>query len=516
MALDREIELKLDVRCETLPRLESNELFTKNEAVSKSIPSVYFDTEGFDLRKAGLSLRVRQIDGTYVQTIKANTFGNPMVRGEWEQQISGPNPDLAAAHDSPLKKVLKETDPAIKPIFETCVERSVRRLERAGSTIEMALDKGEIRTGDHLAPLFELELELKEGRPRELFELAQKLNETVPLLVSVKSKAERGYALLQEDSSKFEKALPVHIWPTSSAGQAFQLIARVCVRQILANRPAVIAGDAEALHQMRIGLRRLRTAISLFDEVVADDQREAIKQDLKWITEKLGPPRDLDVLQTEVLDPLLKVIPDETERAEVQKEFKTRRQQAHEAAAQSIETDRFVTSVLALVEWIEAGPWTSASDPLISLRREFPIDEYAADELARRRKKIRKQGKHLSGLSTKKRHKLRIRAKKLRYASEFFEDTFPGKKNKCHRKQAVEALKDLQSALGELNDVAARERMMSNVAKQKPVSGMQDSRSLSFAAGIVYGSQEARVGELLAEAQKAYAKFQSAKSFWKS
>jgi triphosphatase len=370
--------------------------------------------------------------------------------------------------------------------------------------------------GDRNAPLCELELELKEGRPRELFELARKLNETVPLLVSVKSKAERGYALLEGESPKFEKALPVHILPSSPAGQAFQLIARVCIRQMLANRAGTLAGDSEALHQMRIGLRRLRTAISLFDEIVADDERKAIKQDLKWITEELGPPRDLDVLQTEVLDPLLKVIPRETVRAEVQKEFKSRRQRAHEAAAQSIESDRFVASVLTMVEWIEAGPWTLSSDPLIRLKRELPIDKYAADELARRRKKIRKQGKHLTALSTKKRHKLRIRAKKLRYASEFFEDVFPGKKNKRHRKLAVEALKELQSALGELNDVVARERMMSEVAKQKPVSGVRDTRSLSFAAGIVYGSQEARVGELLAQAQKAHSKFDEIKAFWKS
>src|SRR5262249_55135661 len=139
----------------------------------------------------------------------------------------------------------------------------------------------------------------------------------------------------------------------------------------------------------------------------------------------------------------------------------------------------------------------------------------AADELARRRKKIRKQGKHLSTLSTKKRHKLRIRAKKLRYASEFFEDVFPGKKNKRHRKSAVEALKNLQSALGELNDVAARERLMSEVAKQKPVSGVRHPRNLSFAAGIVYGTQETRVCELLAEAKKAHAKFEEIKAFWK-
>jgi triphosphatase len=90
--------------------------------------------------------RVRRIEGKYVQTVKANTFGNPMVREEWEQRIKGPTPDLATAHDTPLKKVLKGPNATVKPIFETCVKRSLRRFKMAGSTIEVALDKGEIRT----------------------------------------------------------------------------------------------------------------------------------------------------------------------------------------------------------------------------------------------------------------------------------------------------------------------------------------------------------------------------------
>jgi inorganic triphosphatase YgiF len=163
MAPDRETELKLDVKRDTLPRLETSELFTHSEADSKSIPSVYFDTDGLDLHKAGLSLRVRQTNGTYLQTIKAD-FGNPLVRGEWEQPIKGPNPDLAAAHGTPLRRVLKDTDGTVKPIFETCVERSVRRLERGGSTIEMALDKGEIRTGDHTLLFVNWSLSSRRGR----------------------------------------------------------------------------------------------------------------------------------------------------------------------------------------------------------------------------------------------------------------------------------------------------------------------------------------------------------------
>ena len=90
---------------------------------------------------------------------------------------------------------------------------------------------------------------------------------------------------------------------------------------------------------------------------------------------------------------------------------------------------------------------------MMRARRETPISEYAAVELARRRKKIRKQGEKLSELNPRQRHKLRVRAKKLRYASEFFKDVFPSKKNARRRKSMIGALKDLQTTLGGLNDI---------------------------------------------------------------
>jgi len=514
MPRDQEIELKLDVNRESLPRIKAHPLFGDGEVLTRSIPSVYFDTDDFELRDAGLSLRVRRTGGAYVQTIKSNTFGNPMLRGEWEQKINGPNPDLKAIRDKPLKRVLKKTDATIKPIFETSVRRSMRQLNNAGSTIELALDIGEISAGDRSETLCELELELKNGSPKALFELARNLSETVPMLVSVRSKAERGYTILERQSPKSEKALAVPVLPSCSAGQAFQMIARVCIRQVLANRPGVLAGDAEAVHQMRIGLRRLRTAISLFDELLADDQRESIKQELKWVTGELGPARELDVLQSEVLDPLSTVIPRDAGRVEAKEEFELRRQRAHEAAAKAVDSRRFAATILSVAEWVEAGPWTSSRDPLMSARKKTPAKEHAAVELARRRKKIRKQAREISELSPRQRHKLRIRAKKLRYASEFFKDVFPGKKNARRRKSMISALKELQTALGGLNDINSREHLMSDVPKRHPVSPRTSERRLSFAAGVMYGSQEAQVSDLMVLAKKAQATFQETKAFW--
>src|SRR5262245_51894099 len=254
----REVELKLNVEPSLLSRLEAHPLFAKSEARSQTLPSVYFDTDSFELRDAGLSLRVRQTEGTYVQTVKSGIFGNPLYRGEWEAKIKGPHPDLRAAHDSPLKHVLKKSAGALKPLFETRVRRTVRRFENAWTNIDIALDRGEISTGPRRAPICELELELKKGEPSALFKLARELSQKAPLLLAIKSKAERGYGLVEGTRPcQFEKALPLNITATATAAEAFQLIARNSLRQILVNRSGMLAGDAEALHQMRIGLRRL-------------------------------------------------------------------------------------------------------------------------------------------------------------------------------------------------------------------------------------------------------------------
>src|SRR5262245_44038832 len=117
LAPARETELKLDVESSLLSRLEAHPLLAQSEARSQLLPSVYFDTENFDLRDAGLSLRVRQVEGTFVQTVKSGIFGNSFYRGEWEAKIKGPHPDLGAAHDSPLKRVLKNSVEALKPLF---------------------------------------------------------------------------------------------------------------------------------------------------------------------------------------------------------------------------------------------------------------------------------------------------------------------------------------------------------------------------------------------------------------
>ena len=306
----------------------------------------------------------------------------------------------------------------------------------------------------------ELELELKRGETKELFRLARILGETVPLRLEVKTKAERGYALLEGGSLKIEKATEIDIPPKMPAGEAFRAIARNCLRQIIANEPVMCAGRAEGLHQMRIGLRRLRAAIAIFADVVGDEDQKKIKSELKWITQELGPARDLDVFAADVLEPLRASHPSDAGLALTHRNFEAKRKEAYVRAAGSVRSDRFRTAVLDLVAWVETGDWGSAGGEHRKALRARAVAEHAKAELSKLRKRIKRKGSDIRHLSVKQRHKLRIRAKRLRYATEFFAGTFAGEASA--KGESLAALKDVQDALGGLNDLATHHTLIAD------------------------------------------------------
>src|SRR5207344_644373 len=123
----------------------------------------------------------------------------------------------------------------------------------------------------------------------------------------------------------------------------------------------------------------------------------------------------------------------------------------------AVESARFRTLMLDTAAWIETGDWSRNADDRAGTLRNTAIAIWAADEVNRRWKSILKRGAQLAHLDPQRRHKLRIQAKKLRYASEFFAGVFPGRKSTKRRMAFLEGLERLQDALGDLNDIAVHE-----------------------------------------------------------
>jgi len=517
MPTPKELELKLELAPADLRRLKQIPLLraVSDKPQRSHQVSVYFDTDKFKLRREGLTLRVRHIGERRIQTVKATSNAKLFERDEWEYDVAGDGPDLDLAADTALGPLLgKKMRSRLKPVFETRVSRTVYPLSRQGQEIALSIDRGRIKTTDRSAALCEVELELEQGdQNRLLFEIARELNRTIPVQLAFKSKAERGYELLDGGPDAPVQATTLDVHRGMSTRSAFQVIARSCLKQIVGNQPAVLKGNPDGVHQMRIGIRRLRAAMSAHRELLGDEQSNAIKGELKWLARELTPARELDVLLTRVVSPLTrgKSRIKSNGLSTLPRALEKERKQAYRVACDAVTSARYRELALNTAEWIEAGRWLDQQDDLLRNRANMPVETFAAEELQRRWRKFRKKAKNLAELNAQDRHKCRIQGKKLRYAAEFFAEAFPTKRAQKRLSKFTSALKKMQDGLGELNDIAVHENRVAAMGLQRP----DGSRKKAFEAGLLAGREDARYDAAMRAAVKAYDELAVAKPFWR-
>ena len=470
----------------------------------RRLTSIYYDTAKGALRRAGMALRVRRSGDEFVQTLKDGGDG-AFSRGEWETRLEGPDPDVGVLKHTPAAVVLAKAG-RLAPVYVVDVQRRTADVTEGDSRIEIAFDEGVAKARDDEAPFAELELELKHGPQWGLFALARRLAAAGDFTLSFTTKAERGHALAHPPRSYARKFAPPPLTRDLDAGQAFQRIAIACLKQIAANAERLRhRASPEVIHQLRVALRRLRSLITSFRKVVADARLPAIKAELKWLTGELDAARNLDVL----LHGDYRAAVVEKADAEGVKGLGARlrgaRRIAYARAAASVESERFRRLLVDLMIWIETGPWTASE--AAAHERQRPIARFASRELGKRRDKIVRHGKRLRELDPHARHKLRIEAKKLRYAADVFGELF----GHARRAQAfVGLLKDVQDTLGELNDIVVGERL-AHEAAASPGRAETDS---AFVAGRITGVQQARIAPLTDRAEDALKAFRDAKPFW--
>lgn len=463
---------------------------------TRELISVYFDTPDLALQKAGVSLRVRESKGRRVQTLKR---GDGLAREEHEEEVAGdrPDPDLG-----PLRELLPngEAD-TLKPAFNVHVTRRQRLIRYHDAEIELALDQGEVRGGQRSSEISEVELELKSGRPEALFELARDLAHAAPLYLSFDGKASRGQALVAGATLQAKHKARVELAEDAGTAAAFQASARAALGQIAAN--AVVmreAPDPDAVHQLRVAARRLRSLLSTFKAVVADDAFEAMKGELKWLAKACDAARNLEVFRerldtiAESLDPAPAGL--EPLRAAVD----AAHTEASAGAAEAVGSARFRALLIDATAWIETGAWLR--DPERAALREAPARKLAAKSLETRRKKLLKRGRHLAEADDETRHETRIEAKKLRYAAEAFATLYPGKA----AGRFIKALKALQEELGALNDLATAEPL---------VAGLTLPQEAAIAAGEVIGIQACAKPARIEAAADALRHLEKADRFWR-
>jgi triphosphatase len=232
-----------------------------------------------------------------------------------------------------------------------------------------------------------------------------------------------------------------------SVEAALQEIGRACLAHLLHNEAAALDGEPEGVHQMRVAVRRVRSAISSFKKLLPAADRRWISCELGWLVDVLGSARNLDVFAAELLPPAQAAL-HEADIEDLAAALERARRAAYDRVGQAIHSERHASGMLRLSHWFEARAWRQgAAEPVPLL--SSAIGEVAPRLLDRRWRELRKRSKGFRRSTARQRHKLRIAAKKLRYAIELLGSLF----DQAELEAFVKRLKRLQDDLGYANDV---------------------------------------------------------------
>ena len=486
-----EVELKFDVEPGGPALARAAPILAAAPCSERALETVYFDTRDGALREAGFSLRVRRSGERFVQTVKRKRGKSAglFVRQEWESEVPGLALERDILMKTPLKALLETFPPEkLVPLIRANVSRTSWILDHKGNRIEIVLDEGEVRSGKFRAPICELELELQSGKPRFLFDLGRELGNAVSLRLGVLSKAERGYALTEQRLGRVARAEPILVHEAMSEGEAFRTVAYSCLRQYRLNEIVLLAErDPSALHQARIALRRLRSALSLFRTTVSGKEYQELREEISWLSSQLGDARDADVL----LAGESGLTEDETLHARLLRS----RAKAYERVEAALRSERTRALMLRLALWIELGAWRFRE------RNSRPVGDLAARQLERQWRKVRRHRGRIAEAKDAERHRLRLDVKKLRYSAEFLAGLYAKRPKAVRRDRFLEALKDLQDRLGELIDAEAAEKMAAKLAPGARGSADRIRR-------------RAQAGESVAAAQEALDRAAGAAGYW--
>lgn len=258
--------------------------------------------------------------------------------------------------------------------------------------------------------------------------------------------------------------------------QAFAAIVRDSFAQLLHHAAGVRGGDApESVHQMRVGLRRLRLALRLFGRWIAVPPN--LLAELRWLRVRLGAARDADVLAGGTLAALAATCPPEDGLAALQEAAAVHAQGMRQLAASAVKSARCARLMRDLSAWLQAAPWQAVPDDALQRALRQPIGPRAARMLRRRHARLVEIGERLHPDQSEERHRLRIAAKKLRYATEFFQAVRPS----GHTRRFLRRLAALLDVLGGLNDAVVADLLLRDLALREPAL----AGSTAFARGYL-------------------------------
>ena len=457
-----EVEVKLTGRSEELSAAFGD--LGGGRPARQRLLTTYYDTPEGHLRRRGYALRVRSRGGARELTLKKDE-GDGLTRGEWTSPLPPatrddrpPRLDQLPA-EAPVGDLgLADTD-VLNPTFLTDIERVKKEVRTDDARVEVSLDTGRISAGERETSVAELELELLSGPVGDMLARARELLAKRRLAVGTRSKAARGTDLLLGASPPAVRAARAKLDPADSIDGALAKVVRAASVHVTGNlAPVLEAGDPEGIHQLRVSLRRLRSAL-LFLKPHLGSRADALNREARRALKRLGPARDLDVFLLETLPPVIDANPGVSSLPRLRDAAREQRDAAHESARKLLLGRRFNRFVLDLLHVAHGGG-------LVARDADEPLPAAARRRLNKRYRRLMKTGRGFDGLDEAERHRVRIALKKLRYACDYSRSLFPGPAvGSCLRH-----LSSLQDGLGRLNDAAVARQIAGELAAADPAA----------------------------------------------
>lgn len=484
--MDFELAVDADTAA-TLARLKTLTASRDGKPRTRAMKLVWFDSPDHALLADGITL-AEQHGVRWLERV---------VPGPLTWLPGQPAPVVS---DAPDPSVLPEP---LAPLAAFDGKQSIAAYRFADQPVTIAISSGNLRAVTAERPIARI---LLSGEENAVHAAARLIADSVPARVPTASLAGEAIALATGQSPEHRRrgapALP------EAAGTAPDALAHILghlTDVILALAPAAGGAadhSAEAVHQMRVAVRRARSALSIFRDAVPAGAFDTIGAALKTLGDRLGPTRDWDVFVSETLPPIREEIPDE--RLERLFTAATRRQQECRKALQAyLAGPEFRWCGIELAWFAAAGFWrTLPPEPDQDQPPPVALDGFADRAVGQRWKKLIASGKHIEELGIPALHGVRLRAKRTRYAAEMFLSLHPGKP----ADKFIRRLSRLQQALGVLNDGAVAASLMDQL-------GGATGRH-AYAAGLVTGYIAARTADMRPRIEKAFARFRRQEVYW--
>jgi len=306
----------------------------------------------------------------------------------------------------------------------------------------------------------------------------------------------------------FAKATPLALPEPCTGEDALVATVDNCLTHLSANEGCALAGfDPEGVHQMRIALRRLDAALSLYRPLIPKAQLDRLQRRIKSVTQPLGPARDWDVFIGDMLDPVISNMPNDADLKFLHNVALRQRMSAYRAVHKTLRSQAYREMWQEMALWLTEREWRQQSVSERSVQLMGDIRWFSETVLEKVHRKLLKRGKGFAVLDAQERHKLRIRIKKVRYASEFFAPLYQVERSE----NFLVALRNMQDDLGKLNDVESARGLMDGLT----TGDTERARRIARAGGLVIGWH--RHAAALRENQlvRHWRKLKKAEPFWR-